>query len=151
MVLHQTRLQIFIHRGRPPGHVREHVKEHSKEGSNSAIYQPYYTKGHPLPNIDQFNVIHQEKSQIVHDAKEEIHIQKEDPELIRNVGKIVIPHVFDLILGIKPKNLCISSLLSQEPGSRDIGINLTQFHSLIDKIMMLSSTRAQRARYSNSN
>ena len=33
----------------------ECVKEHSKEGSNSAIYQHCSTKGHPLPNIDQFS------------------------------------------------------------------------------------------------
>ena len=35
----------------------EYVKEHRKEGSNSAIYQHCSTKGHPLPNIDQFKVI----------------------------------------------------------------------------------------------
>ena len=35
----------------------ECVKGHSKEGSNSAIYQHCYTKGHPLPNVDQFKVI----------------------------------------------------------------------------------------------
>ena len=52
----------------------EHVKEHSKEGSNSAKYQHYSTKGHPLPNIDQFKVIDQEKSQIACEAKEAIHI-----------------------------------------------------------------------------
>ena len=124
----------------------ECVKEHSKEGSNSAIYQHCYTKGHPFPNIDQFKVIDQEKSQIACEAKEAIHIHKEDPELNRNVGKMVIPHVFDPILGIKPKNPCISSLLSQESGSQDIGINLTQFHSFIDNRVMHSSTRAQRAR-----
>ena len=111
----------------------EHVKEHSKEGSNSAIYQHCSTKSHPFPNIDQFKVIDQEKSQIASEAKEAIYIQKADPELNRNVGKMVIPSVFDLILGIKPKNLCISSLLSQESGSQDICINLTQFHSFIDK------------------
>ena len=110
-----------------------HVKEHSKEGSNSAIYQHCSTKGHPLPNVDQFKVIDQEKSQIAWEAKEAIHIQKLDPKLIRNVGKMVNPHVFDSILGIKPKNPCIASLLSQEVGSQDIGINLTQFHSCIDK------------------
>ena len=59
----------------------EHVKEHSKEGSNSAMYQHCTTKGHPLPNIDQFKVIDQEKSQIAHEAKEAIHIRKTDPEL----------------------------------------------------------------------
>ena len=35
----------------------DHVKEHSKEGSNSTIYQLCSTKGHPLPNIDQFKII----------------------------------------------------------------------------------------------
>ena len=35
----------------------DHVKEHSKEGSNSAIYQHFSTKGHPLPNIDHFKII----------------------------------------------------------------------------------------------
>ena len=59
---------------------------------------------------------------------------------------MVIPHVFDPILGTKPKNPYISSLLSQESGSQDIGINLTQFHSFIDKRVTRSSTRAQRAR-----
>ena len=73
----------------------DHVKEHSKEGSNSAIYQHCSTEGHPLPNIDQFKVIDQEKSQIAHEAKEAIHICKLDPELI--------PCVFDSILGIKSK------------------------------------------------
>ena len=91
----------------------EHVKEHSEEGSNSAIYQHCYTKGHPLPNIDQFKVIDQEKFQIAREAKEAIHIQKGDPELTSSVGKMVIPHVFDPILGINPKNPCISSLLFQ--------------------------------------
>ena len=85
----------------------EHVKEHSKEGSNSAMYQHC----HPLPNIDQFKVI----DQIVCGAKEAIHICKEDPELNKNVGKMVIPHVFDPILRIKPKihtflHYCLRSL-----------------------------------------
>ena len=52
----------------------EYVKEQSKEGSNSAKYQHCATKGHPLPNIDQFKVIDQEKSQIAHESKGAIHI-----------------------------------------------------------------------------
>ena len=130
---------------RPPS-LCEWVKEHSKEGSNSAIYQHCSTKGHPPPNVDQFKVIDQEKSQIAHEAKEAIHIRKLDPELNRNVGKMVIPHVFDSLLGIKPKNPRIASLLSQEVGSQDIGINLTQFHSCVDKRVNHCSNRAQRAR-----
>ena len=129
----------------------EYIKEHSKEGSNSAKYQHCYTKGHPLSNVDQFKVIDQEKSQIACEAKEAIHIHKEDPELKRNVCKMLIPCVFDPILGIKPKDPHISSLLSQELGSQDIGINLMQFHSFIDKRVLCSSTRAKRARNLNSN
>ena len=105
----------------------DHVKEHSKKESNSAIYQRCSTKSHPLPNIDQFKVINQEKSQIAPEAKEAIHICKLDPELNRNVSKMVIPHVFDSILGIKPKYPHVASLLSQEVRPQDIGINLTQF------------------------
>ena len=138
-------MQILLHR-KTSRSLCEWVKEHSKEGSNSAIYQHCSTKGHPPPNIDQFKVIDQEKSQIACEAKEAIHIQKLDPELNRNVGKMVIPHVFDSLLGIKPKNPCIASLLSQEVGSQDIGINLTQFHSCVDKRVNHCSNRAQRAR-----
>ena len=76
----------------------ECIKEHGKEGTKSAIYQHCITKGHPLPKVDQFKVIDQEKSQITREAKEAIHIRKSDPELNRNVGKVVIPHVFDSIL-----------------------------------------------------
>ena len=111
----------------------EHVQEHSKDGSNLAIYLHCSTKGHPLPNVDQFKVIDQEKSQIASEAKEAIHIRKLDPELNRNAGKMGIPHVFDSILGFQPKNPCVASLLSQEVRSQDIGINLTHFHSCIDK------------------
>ena len=115
----------------------EWVKEHSNEGSNSAIYQHCSTKGHPPPDIDQFKVIDQEKSQIACEAKEAIHIPKLDPELNRNV---------DSLSGIKPKNPRFASLLSQEVGSQNIGINLTQFHSCIDKRVNCCSNRAQRAR-----
>ena len=112
---------------------RECVKEHSKEGTNSAIYQHCITKGHPFPKVNQFKVIDQEKSQITREAKEAIRIRKADPELNRNVGKMVIPHIFDSILGKKPRNPHISLLLSQENRSEDTGRALTQFHSFIDK------------------
>ena len=129
----------------------ECIKEHGKEGTKSAIYQHCITKGHPLPKVDQFKVIDQEKSQIAREAKEAIHIRKSDPELNRNVGKVVIPHAFDSILRVKPKNPCISLLLSQENRSEDTGRLLTQFHSFIDKRMTSNSTRAQRAKNPNSN
>ena len=131
--------------------LRERVKECSKEETNSAIYQHCITKGHPLPKIDQVKVLDHEKSQIAREAKEAIHITKADPEPNRNVGKMVIPHIFDSILGIKPRNPCISLLLSQKNRSEDTERALTQFHSYIDKRMTHNSTRAHRARNFNSN
>ena len=64
-------------------------------------------------NIDHFNVIDQGVSQVAHEVKETIHMQKLDPELNKNVGKMVIPHVFDAPLGAKPPNPCVSSFLSK--------------------------------------
>ena len=64
----------------------------------------------------------------------------------KNVGKMVIPCVFDSLLGIKPKNTHIASLLFQESGSQDIDINLTKFHYCIDKRVNHCSSRAERAR-----
>ena len=75
MVMHQPRLQIFIYRGTSRS-LCERAKEHSKEGSNSAIYHHCSSKGHPQPNVDQFKVIDQEKSQIAREAKEAIQYQK---------------------------------------------------------------------------
>ena len=46
---------------------------------------------------------------------------------------MVIPCLFDQILGIKPKYPCVASLLSQESGIQDIGMNMKQFHSFTDK------------------
>ena len=50
----------------------EWVKEHSKDNTCSAIYQHCTSKGHPLPNIDQFKVLDQEMFQVPHEAKEAI-------------------------------------------------------------------------------
>ena len=70
---------------------------------------------------------------------------------ILDPGKMVIPHVFDSLLDIKPKNARVASLLSQDVGSQDIGINLTQFYSCVDKRVNHCSNRAQRARNFTSN
>ena len=82
-----------------------------------------FTKEEVLPVY--IEVIDQEKSQITREAKEAIHIRKSDPELSRNVGKMVIPHVFNSILGVKPRNPPLSLLLPQENRSEDMGRLLT--------------------------
>ena len=140
----------FLTLGRPPGHSVNMSKNIARKGPTLPYTKIVTPKAIHSPTLIN-SKLQIRKSQISHEAKEAIHICKEDPELNRNVGKMVIPRVFDPILGINPKNPCISSLLSQESGSQDIGINLTQFHSFIDKRVMHSSTRAQRARNLNSN
>ena len=96
----------------------------------------------------------------VPEAKEAIHIRRFDPNLNRNIGKMSIPHCFDLILGIKPKHLRVN-LLSQVQESVDEvallsqipGLNLTQFYEIgyfrsnvLSKIPK-HSNRACRAKY----
>ena len=82
------------------------VKEHSKEGNHSAIYQYCTTKGHPLPNIDKYKVIDQKMSQV---TKEVIHIHKLDSELNKNLSKMVIPHVLNPLISVKPKTPNVST------------------------------------------
>ena len=72
----------------------ERVKEHSKS-TTSAILKHCKDFHHPLPSIDDFNIIDKESSQITREAKEAIHIRRLDPSLNRNIGKMSIPHCFD--------------------------------------------------------
>ena len=59
---------------------------------------------HPLPSIPNFNIIDRNPSQITQKAKEAIHIQRLDPNLNRNIGKMSIPHCFDHLISAKPKH-----------------------------------------------
>ena len=81
----------------------ERVKEHSKS-TTSAIVKHCKDFHHPLPSIDDFNIIDKEPSQITREAKEAIHIRWLDPSLNRNIGKMSIPHCFDNLLGAKPRH-----------------------------------------------
>ena len=92
---------------------------------------------HPLPSIENFSIINKDSSQITQEAKEAIHIQRLDPNLKRNIGKMSIPHCFDPLIGAKPKHPHVG-LLSQAPPSVDEvappsqipGLNLTQFNEV---------------------
>ena len=83
----------------------ERVKEHSKS-TTSAILKHCKDFHHPLPSIDDFNIINKEPSQVTREAKEAIHIRRLDPSLNRNIGKNVpSPQCFDNLLGTKPSIL----------------------------------------------
>ena len=61
------------------------VKEHSKS-TTSAILKHCKDFHHPLPSIEDFNIIDKELSQVTREAKEAIHIRRLDPSLNRNIG-----------------------------------------------------------------
>ena len=114
----------------------ERVKEHSKS-TTSAILKHCKDFHHPLPSIDDFNIIDKEPSQITQEAKEAIHIRRLDPSLNRNIGKMSIPHCFDNLLGAKPRHhrvgeLSVAPLPVDEiaPPSQIPGLNLTQFNNI---------------------
>ena len=67
-------------------------------------------------------------SQVAHEAEEAILIRKLDPELNKNVGKMVIPCVFDALLGVKLQNSYVSSIILQENMSQWLDIDLSQYH-----------------------
>ena len=78
-----------------------------------------------------------EPSKITREAKEAIHIQRLDPNLNRNIGKMSIPHCFGPLISAKPKNPRVD-LLSQAQGPVDDvappsqipGLNLTLFNNI---------------------
>ena len=114
----------------------ERVKEHSKS-TTSAILKHCKDFHHPLPSIDDFNIIDKEPSQITWEAKEAIHIRWLDPSLNRNIGKMSIPHCFDNLLGAKPRHPQVGELSAAPlpvdeiaPPSQIPGLNLTQFNNI---------------------
>ena len=114
----------------------ERVKEHSKS-TTSAILKHCKDFHHPLPSIEDFNIINKEPSQVTREAKEAIHIRRLDPSLNRNIGKMSIPYCFDNVLDAKPKHprvgeLSVAPLPVEEvaPPSQIPGLNLTQFNNI---------------------
>ena len=114
----------------------ERVKEHSKS-TTSAILKHCKDFHHPLPSIEDFNIIDKEPSQVTREAKEAIHIRRLDPSLNRNIGKMSIPHCFDNLLGAKPKHPRVGELSAAPPPVEEVappsqipGLNLTQFNNI---------------------
>ena len=113
----------------------ERVKEHSKS-TTSAILKHCKDFHHPLPSINDFNIIDKESSQITREAKEATHIRRLGPSLNRNIGNMSIPHCFDHLLGAKPRHPRVGALAAPlpvdeiAPLSQIPGLNLTQFNNI---------------------
>ena len=68
----------------------ERVKEHSKL-TTSAILKHCKDFHHPLPSINDFNIIDKEPSQVTREAKEAIHIRTARPQSQQKYWKNVHP------------------------------------------------------------
>ena len=54
---------------------------------------------HPKADISQFTIIDQDRMQVSREAREAIHIRKNNPALNYNIGKMNIPKICNQILG----------------------------------------------------
>ena len=101
-------MQIILH-GRnfkiPQGESQGTLQIHYFSNPQT-LYQP----PHPLPSVSNFAIIDKDPYQITWKAKEAIHIQRLDPHLNRNIGKMFIPHCFDPLIGVKPKHSHVDHL-----------------------------------------
>ena len=74
---------------------QERAKEHAKS-TTLAKHKHCTDFHHPLPSVTNFSIIARDPSRVTREAKEAIHIRRLDPDLNRNIGKMVIPHVLTL-------------------------------------------------------
>ena len=76
----------------------ERVSDHRNQ-TTSAIKNCYISTKHPKAEHKDFTIIDRESNTIKHpQAKEALHIHTKDPSLIRNIGKVRIPSVFNELL-----------------------------------------------------
>ena len=72
------------------------VKENSTS-STSAIFQHSTTCNHPKADILQFKILEQDRNMFPREAREAIHIRRNNPALNHNIGKMNIPKNFNQI------------------------------------------------------
>ena len=95
----------------------ERVKEHSKS-TTSAILKHCKDFHHPLPSIEDFNIIDKEPSQVTREAKEAIHMMARPQSQQKYWKKCPSPHCFDNLLGAKPKHPRVGELSAAPPPCR---------------------------------
>ena len=73
------------------------LKEHNTS-STSTIFQHSITHNHPKADICQFTIIDQDSKQVSREAREAIHIRKNNHAFNCNIGKMNIPKIFNKVL-----------------------------------------------------
>ena len=75
---------------------RDRFKEHCKP--KSPIYHHHQESGHALPTSDNVEILGREDHSLSRVIKESMFIRVNDPPLNRNIGKYLLPHIYDDIL-----------------------------------------------------
>ena len=73
-------------------------KEHNTSAT-SVIFQHSSTHNHHKADISQFKIIDQDRKEVSREAKEAIHIRRNNLVFNPNIGKMNIPKIFNQILG----------------------------------------------------
>ncbi len=102
--------------------LEERAKEHARitnnpDGEKSAISEHCKQTRHKCELYD-FKVIDQESGLLARKAKEAIHIRTKDPSLNRKRNSMYIPHVYDKLLGAKPKHPRVVQLQQNSQSSQ---------------------------------
>ena len=77
----------------------ESIAKECNTSSASTIFQHTIIHNHPKADISQFTIIDQDRKQVSREAREAIHIRKNNPALNFNIAKMNIPKIFNQILG----------------------------------------------------
>ena len=83
--------------------LQDRAKEHAAltaSTNTSAIHLHSQTTGHPRAKLEDFKIIDQASHQVAREARESLHIRKDNPPLNKNIGKMTVPVVFNNFLGI---------------------------------------------------
>ena len=74
--------------------LKERVSDHRNQ-TTSAIRNHHISTKHLKAELKSFTIIDWESNTLHHWAKEALHICIKDPSLNRNIGKVIIPSVFN--------------------------------------------------------
>ena len=93
------------------------MKEHDTS-STSTKFQHHTNQNHHKANISQFKIIDQDRKQVSREARETIHIRRNNPALNQNIGKLSIPKIF---------NQCIKDILKTRTYNFSVETSFCQF------------------------
>ena len=77
--------------------LKERVSDH-KNQTTSATRNHHISTKHPKAELADFTIIDRKSNTLHHQATEALHICMKNPSLNRNIGKVRIPSIFNILL-----------------------------------------------------